>query len=316
MGIVVLGAVFVDIKGYPADVYIPGGRNAGRVEIVHGGVSRNLVEDIANVELRPTFVSLVDTTGTGADVIRKLQDHKVNTDYIRAVPDGMGTWLAVFDNGGVVASISKRPDLRPIVGILDDHGDEIFRNADSIALEIDCDKEIVKAVFYHAEKYRKPVFAAVSNMSIAVERRDFLRFCSCFVCNQQEAGILFSEDYDSKTPEELRDILAHHVQAAEIPRMVVTMGAQGAVYAMQDGSCGICRQKGGREGHHRRGGRLLRRDHHGPDLRETMDEACEIGTRLSASVICTSENVCPRFLPSEFGLEPGRAAGDQLTFDI
>lgn len=53
MGIVVLGAVFVDIKGYPADVYIPGGRNAGRVEIVHGGVSRNLVEDIANVELRP-----------------------------------------------------------------------------------------------------------------------------------------------------------------------------------------------------------------------------------------------------------------------
>ena len=49
---------------------------------------------------------------------------------------------------------------------------------------------------------------------------------------------------------------------------------------------------------------------------KTMDEACEIGTRLSASVICTSENVCPRFLPSEFGLEPGRAAGEQLTFEI
>ena len=32
MGIVVLGSVFVDIKGYPQDVYIPGGRNAGRIE--------------------------------------------------------------------------------------------------------------------------------------------------------------------------------------------------------------------------------------------------------------------------------------------
>ena len=168
MGIVVLGAVFVDIKGYPSDVYIPGGRNAGRVEQVHGGVSRNLAEDIANVELRPTFISLVDNTSIGADVIRKLQDHKVNTDYIRAVPDGMGTWLAVFDNGGdVVASISKRPDLRPILDTLDEHGDEIFRDADSIALEIDCDKEIVKKVFYLAEKYGKPVFAAVSNMSIS-----------------------------------------------------------------------------------------------------------------------------------------------------
>ena len=60
MSIVVLGAVFVDIKGYPISSYIPGGRNAGRVVQVHGGVSRNIVEDIANVELRPTFVTLVD----------------------------------------------------------------------------------------------------------------------------------------------------------------------------------------------------------------------------------------------------------------
>ena len=49
MSIVVMGAVFVDIKGYPISSYIPGGRNAGRVVQVHGGVSRNIVEDIANV---------------------------------------------------------------------------------------------------------------------------------------------------------------------------------------------------------------------------------------------------------------------------
>ena len=305
MGIVVLGAVFVDIKGYPLSTYIPGGRNAGRIEQVHGGVSRNVAEDIANVELQPTFIGLVDDTGAGADVVRKLKAHKVNTDYIRVTKDGMGTWLAIFDNGGdVVASISKRPDLRPIVDILDDHGDEIFRNADSIALEIDCDKEIVKAVFYYAEKYRKPVFAAVSNMSIAVERRDFLRFCSCFVCNQQEAGILFSEDYDSKTPEELRDILAHHVQAAEIPRMVVTMGAQGAVYAMQDGSCGICpARKVDVKDTTGAGDAFFAGTVIGLTYGKTLAESCEIGSRLAASVICITENVCPRFRPQEFGLD-------------
>jgi len=36
---------------------------------------------------------------------------------------------------------------------------------------------------------------------------------------------------------------------------------------------------------------------------KTLEESCRIGTRLAASVICTSENVCPRFLPSEVGLE-------------
>ena len=30
-GIVVMGAVYVDIKGFPDDVYIPDGRNAGKV---------------------------------------------------------------------------------------------------------------------------------------------------------------------------------------------------------------------------------------------------------------------------------------------
>ena len=124
MGIVVIGAVFVDIKGYPLSTYIPGGRNAGRVEQVHGGVSRNVAEDIANVELRPTFVSLVDDTGIGQDVINKLKDHKVNTKYIRTVPDGMGTWLAVFDNDGdVCAAISKRPDTSPLTRLLEEKGE-------------------------------------------------------------------------------------------------------------------------------------------------------------------------------------------------
>ena len=54
MSILVVGAVFVDIKGFPSDLYIPEGRNVGRIEYIHGGVARNVVEDIANVELKPT----------------------------------------------------------------------------------------------------------------------------------------------------------------------------------------------------------------------------------------------------------------------
>ena len=65
MGIVVIGTVFVDVKGYPEAAFIPTGRNVGRVEHVHGGVGRNVAEDIANCELRPTLISLVDQSGDG-----------------------------------------------------------------------------------------------------------------------------------------------------------------------------------------------------------------------------------------------------------
>ena len=121
MGIVVIGASFVDVKGYPLAQYISGGRNVGRVVQVHGGVGRNVVEDIANVELRPTFVSVVDDSGLSDDVVRNLIRHKVEIRYIARNPEGLGTWLAVFNNeGDVIASISRRPDLSALEGVLDE----------------------------------------------------------------------------------------------------------------------------------------------------------------------------------------------------
>ena len=123
MAMVVIGTVFVDIKGFPDDLYIPEGRNAGRVEIVHGGVGRNVAEDIANVELRPRFVGMVDDTAEGAEVLRKLKNHKVNTDYVAVTQDGMGMWLAVFNNGGDIAgSISKRPTSDAMLRMLEEKG--------------------------------------------------------------------------------------------------------------------------------------------------------------------------------------------------
>ena len=232
MGIVVIGAVFVDIKGYPFSTYIPGGRNAGRIEQVHGGVSRNVAEDIANVELRPTFVGLVDDTGMGQDVIDKL-------DVLR-----------------------------------------------------------------YARKYNKKVFAAVSNMSIAMERRDYLQQIDCFVCNQQEAGLLFSDDYEHLAPSQMAQVLARNVHSANMPSMVVTMGGQGAVYAKHTGECGVVPAKkvdvidttGAGDAFF--AGTVI-----GLTYGKNLAQSCEIGSRLAASVICITENVCPRFRPLEFGLD-------------
>ena len=304
MGIAVIGAVFIDIKGYPLAHYIPGGRNAGTVSQVHGGVCRNIVEDIANVELKPSFISLVDDTGSGEDVIRRLSKHKVDTRFMRKTPDGMGIWLAVFDNSGdVVASISKRPDLMPILDILNECGDEIFAGADSIVVEFDIETPILKKVLSLAEKYNKPVFAPVSNMSIAVERRDLLKQLNCFVCNIQEAGILFSESYDGFGPAEMEKILYERLRPSQIPQMVVTMGEAGAVYASRDGEHGFCPAvnvdvidtTGA-------GDSFFAGVAIGLTYGKSLAEACQIGARLAGAVITTRENVTPRFLPEEFGI--------------
>lgn len=304
MGITVFGAVFVDVKGYPLAQYIPGGRNVGYVVQTHGGVSRNVAEDIANVELRPTFVSVVDHSGMSSDVIEKLKRHKVNTDYIVRTDDGLGTWLAVFDNNGdVTASISKRPDLTPIIGILNEHGKEIFEKADSVAVEIDMDVPVLKKIFSLAKEYGKDVYAVVSNMSLAMERRDLLRRCSCVVCNEQEAGMLFSIDCENRAPEEMLEFLKKGIHKAGFEKMVVTLGPHGAVFASKDGESGyvpaqivdVIDTTGA-------GDAFFAGCTIGLTYGKTLAESCKIGTRLAASVICTKESVCPRFQPEEFDL--------------
>ena len=94
---------------------------------------------------------------------------------------------------------------------------------------------------------------------------------------------------------------------AKIPSMIVTMGGEGAVYATKDGDRGACQAR-----------KVLVKDTTGAGdafcagvasgltYGKTLEEAVEIGTMLAASVITSSENVCPRFQPAELGLKfPG-----------
>ncbi len=305
MGIVVAGAVFVDVKGFPDGKYISTGRNVGHIEYIHGGVSRNVVENIANLELRPTFLGIVDDSALGRDVVEKLERHKVDTQYMQTIQNGMGTWLAVFDNNGDLAgSISQRPNLMPIMDVLEEKGDEIFSNADSIVVEIDMDKVLIKKIITLAEKYNKKLYGVVSNMSIAVERRDLLQKFSCMICNKLEAGIFFSEDYSECTPEEMVDLISKRVVSGKIPSVIVTMGEEGAVYADMHGERGFCPAKkvnvidttGAGDAF---GSGVVC----GLTYGNTMKEAVEIGSRLAAAVIVSTENVCPRFLPEELGIK-------------
>ena len=116
--------------------------------------------------------------------------------------------------------------------------------------------------------------------------------------------MLFSDDYDHLNPDEMCRVLAGNVRSANIPCMVVTMGDQGAVFARASGESGVVPAKkvdvidttGAGDAFF--AGTVI-----GLTYGKGLADSCEIGSRLAASVICTKENVCPRFRPPEFGLD-------------
>jgi pseudouridine kinase len=102
----------------------------------------------------------------------------------------------------------------------------------------------------------------------------------------------------------MASILQEKVLQAEIPAMVVTMGAQGAVYADCSGLSGCCpARKVQVKDTTGAGDAFCAGVSIGLTYGKTLGEAVEIGTYLAASVITSSENVCPRFRPQELGLD-------------
>lgn len=240
---VVFGVTFVDVKGFSRNKYDPEGRNLGMVKIVHGGVSRNVVENFANVGMPVSFASMLEDTAIGRDVARRLENAGADLTYtVTAEHDGIGMWLVILDeNGDLAGSISCMPDLAVLEKLIEEQGEKIVAGAENIVLEIDMNETIAGRVIELAEKYNKKVYSIVGNLSVILRRPEFLQRSACFICNEIEAGKIFATDMENFTPQQMLSFLPGAADRAGIPAVVVTMGALGSVYYdSATGDKGIC----------------------------------------------------------------------------
>ena len=242
IGTAIVGAVFLDIKGYPAGSYRPTGTNIGTVEFADGGVARNVAENFGALGMPSCFVSSIDHSSHAQSLRNRLRQAGVNTDFLISADNAMGMWLAVFDEcGDLAGSISHQPDFSALEQLIAQHGAEIISGCDSLILEIDMNERLAEALLQLAEHYNKKVYVIVGNMGVILRRPDFLTRVDCFICNEIEAGRLFGRDLTALSPDELLALLPVEMERAGVVSMIVTMGSQGAVYFdARTGESGLC----------------------------------------------------------------------------
>ena len=238
----VIGAIFVDVKGFARNKYMPLERNVGDVQVTAGGVCRNVAENLSILGREARFVSMVDDNGMGAQVRADLAKAGVDVEHVIAAPGGMGMWLAILDeNGNLAGSISRQPDFAALEAYLKEKGDEIIAGTDGVALEFDMSAEISGHVMALAKKHNKPVYSIVGNMGVILKHPEYLHDVACFICNEMEAGRLFREDLTACSPEKTLKALKKSSVLVGIPAMVITMGPRGAVYVDNTtGEFGFC----------------------------------------------------------------------------
>lgn len=306
MDMVVVGVVFLDIKGFPFFKYDAVGTNLGNVLMTHGGVARNVAENMANLGAEVEFVTMLDDDSLGREARLRLRGAGVKLTHAVCTPDkGMGMWLAVFnEKGDLAGSVSHMPDASPIERLFDEKGEEIIRSCRGVALEIDLSEKVSERVFELAERFDKPVYAIVANMSVILRRPDFMARTACVILNEIEAGRLFGREIRALSPEETLEAVSEAAPAMGIRSIVVTMGARGAVYLdAENGLRGVCPAvpcrvvdtTGAGDAFFSAVVESLARG-------MRLDDAVTCGARLASMTVSTSESTCPHVDEHFFGI--------------
>ena len=293
----VIGVVFVDVKGFPHGKYIPTGRNIGDVKIVHGGVSRNVAQNLANVGNDVTFITMFEPDALGSGVRANLAANGVDLTYAIEAPAGMGMWLAVMDeNGDLAGSISRQPDSSRLDALFQERGDEIMQNCDDVVLEIDMRASIADRVFELAKKHRRDIYVIVGNMGVILKRQALLSRARLIVMNEIEAGLLFGCTLDPADPERVLEVTRIEANKRDLKQIVVTLGVHGSIYFdSRNGDAGFVPAEPTRLVDSTGAGDAFFSGTvdgliHGMNLRD----ACARGAHLASLTIQTEENTCPR----------------------
>ncbi|GAA3409276.1 carbohydrate kinase family protein [Paenibacillus hodogayensis] len=232
--VTVIGTVFIDCKGFARDAYIPTGRNLGTIQFVHGGVGRNVAENLARMDLPTRFVSSVDASGLGQEVIDRLNRVGADTRHVPAAErEGMGMWMAVLDQSGDLAgSISQMPDLATMQKVIAEHGEEIVQGSSHVLLELDLNADISRAVLALAAKHGKPVYGIPGNLDVVLNHPELIGSLACFICNHVEAERLIGVPVHELDAAEQKEALLAYMRASNLPSIVVTLGEHGSIYAV------------------------------------------------------------------------------------
>lgn len=212
--------------------YDPQGRNVGSVKFVHGGVGRNVAENIGQLGLSASLVSSVDKGSIGNDVVDRLAACGVGSEFLaRTDAGGMGMWLAVMDeNGELAGSISQMPELQGLESALSLMGEAMMDQATHVALELDLNERITRQVLKLAKKKAKPVYGLPGNLEVVMKTPDVLAGLALFVCNHIELGRLCGEDFGDADARRILTRLPEVARQRGLQAIVVTLGAGGSVF--------------------------------------------------------------------------------------
>lgn len=228
--VVVVGSANTDMVARVARLPRPGETVLGHeFESLPGGKGANQAVAAARLGAVVTFVACVGADALGDGLVLGLEAEGIHTRYVVRDPDApTGVALITVDEatGENVIVVASGANAKLSVGLVEMAGDAI-RAADVLVCQLESPLETVTAALKLAREAGK---TTILNPALAQPLTDeLLSLVSVLTPNETEAALLAGNA--QATPE----AAAATLRAKGVERLVVTLGAEGALLVTEDG---------------------------------------------------------------------------------
>lgn len=225
--ITIIGAVNIDLIGYPDNALIHKDDNVGRLETILGGVGRNIAENLARLAVDVNFLSVFADDYFANKIIDSCKKLNISIENSLIIKDATtSTFMAIMDKDNDMAlgiSAMHIYDNIPDSFILDNI--KSIKANEFCVLETNLPQSILELVVKNAPDTKFTLDAVSGTKAIRAQR--ILSSLYILKCNLIEAELLSGIKV---TREDDYELLINHFLTLGVENVFITLGKNGLIY--------------------------------------------------------------------------------------
>ncbi len=243
--ILVIGSANLDIKGRLFEPPIAGSSNSAAIRTSHGGVARNIAENLARLGAPVALLTAVGDDLGGVELLRHAETQGIDVSRALTIPDeATGVYLAALDtNGDLAIGLDDLRIMRHITSAYLARHFDAFAACDMVVVDMNLATDAMETVLRMARAAGKPVCVDPTSDERASHLGPYLSQIDIITPNMSEAEAIL--EALERTQPQRRDDLArihdpdHALQTARrlvylgVNMVVVTQAERGACYATE-----------------------------------------------------------------------------------
>lgn len=235
--VLVIGSAGVDLVGRASGPLQVQTSNPGSLRLSHGGVARNIAENLARLGTESVLISAVGDDQQGQTLLDRAAEAGVNVAHVLQVAGaGTGAYLAVLDSDGSLHL--GLDDMQVVANLTPSYLSEqsaLFEAASVIVVDANLPPESLALVVQQARKHRVPLAADPTSTSLAARLTPHLKDLWLITPNQAEAAVLSPHTVPHADTDRAL-AAAKHLVSEGVELAVITMAEFGLGYAWAEGT--------------------------------------------------------------------------------